>query len=84
MRKQKWMMLGITAVVCSAMVVPGAFAKEKEDAYSVTNAFFAPAPNTTAPVVQKTDTVTGTQTTGTQTAGSAFIFAPNVNEKEKN
>ncbi|KMZ42002.1 MULTISPECIES: hypothetical protein [Bacillales] len=79
MRKQKWMMLGVTAVVCSAMVVPGAFAKEKDDAYSVTNAFFAPTSNTTAPAVQKTDNVTGTQTTG-----SAFIFAPNVNEKEKN
>jgi hypothetical protein len=81
MKKQKWMMMGITAVVCSAMVVPGAFAKEKEDAHSVTNAFFAPAPYTTAtaPVVQKIDAVTGTQTTG-----SAFIFAPNVNEKEEN
>ncbi|EJL21392.1 hypothetical protein [Brevibacillus sp. BC25] len=79
MRKQKWMMMGITAVVCAAMVVPGAFAKEKEDAHSVTNAFFAPAPYTTAPVVQKTDAVTGTQKTG-----SAFIFAPNVNEKEEN
>ncbi|TKI56634.1 hypothetical protein E8L90_14785 [Brevibacillus antibioticus] len=79
MKKQKWMMMGITAVVCSAMVVPGAFAKEKDDANSVTNAFFAPAPYTTAPVVQKTDAVTGKQT-----PGSAFIFAPTVNEKEKN
>ncbi|MED1780336.1 hypothetical protein P4V43_00695 [Brevibacillus fortis] len=78
MRKQKWMMMGITAVVCSAMVVPGAFAKEKDDAHSVTPAFFAPG-QYTAPVVQKTDAVTSTKTTG-----SAFIFAPNVNEKEKN
>ncbi|MGK5508773.1 hypothetical protein [Brevibacillus formosus] len=79
MRKQKWMMMGITAVVCSAMVVPGAFAKEKDDAHSVTNAFFAPGPYTAAPAVQKTDAVTSTQTTG-----SAFIFAPNANEKEEN
>ncbi|MDC0763593.1 MULTISPECIES: hypothetical protein [Brevibacillus] len=78
MRKQKWMMMGITAVVCSAMFVPGAFAKDKDDSYSVTSSIFAPGPYS-APVVQKTDAVTGTQT-----AGSAFTFAPIVNEKEEN
>ncbi|AWX55091.1 hypothetical protein AB432_008600 [Brevibacillus brevis] len=78
MRKQKWMMMGITAVVCSAMFVPGAFAKDKDDSYSVTPSIFAPGPSSAA-VVQKTDAVAGTQS-----AGNAFTFAPIVNEKEEN
>ncbi|NRR21972.1 hypothetical protein [Brevibacillus sp. MS2.2] len=78
MRKQKWMMMGITAVVCSAMFVPGAFAKDKDDSYSVTPSIFAPGPSS-APVVQKTDAAEGAQS-----AGNAFTFAPIVNEKEEN
>ncbi|MFS0917300.1 hypothetical protein [Brevibacillus sp. 179-C 1.1 NHS] len=79
MRKQKWMMMGVTAVVCSAMFVPGAFAKEKDDSYSVTPSIFAPGPYSVQ-AAQTTDAVTSNST---QTTGSAFIFAPNVSEKEE-
>ncbi|MFS0555146.1 hypothetical protein [Brevibacillus sp. 179-C9.3 HS] len=78
MRKQKWMMMGVTAVVCSALFVPGAFAKDKDDSYSVPSSVFAPGPYS-VPAVQKTDAVKHTQQTGT-----AFTFAPTANEKEEN
>lgn len=78
MNKKNWMMMGVTAVVCSALFAPGAFAKEKDDSYSVTNpTIFAPGPNT-APVVKTTEVVQGFQQTG-----PAFIFPSTLSEKEE-
>ncbi|GEB33493.1 hypothetical protein AV540_13745 [Brevibacillus parabrevis] len=67
MKKQKWMMMmGATAVVCSALFVPGAFAKEKDDAYVAPVVFV-----TGAPLVQKVDQVKNTIPTS-----STFIIPP--------
>lgn len=33
MKKQKWMMMGASAIACAALLAPGAFAKDKDDAY---------------------------------------------------
>lgn len=33
MKKQKWMMMGASAVVFAALLAPGAFAKEKDASY---------------------------------------------------
>ncbi|CAI8984533.1 Cell surface protein [Brevibacillus sp. IT-7CA2] len=79
MRKQKWMMMGVTAVVCSAMFVPGAFAKDKDDSYSVPPSFVTPG-SYAIPTVQ---TVQVTYAKKTQQIGPSFIFAPAVNEKDE-
>ncbi|QDS35308.1 hypothetical protein [Brevibacillus brevis] len=76
MRKQKWMMMGVTAVVCSALLVPGAFAKEKDDSYTVTPSLVTPG-SYAVPTVQKIEAKNAQQT------GSSFTFAPTVNEKEE-
>ncbi|MBY0085829.1 hypothetical protein [Brevibacillus brevis] len=76
MRKQKWMMMGVTAVVCSALLVPGAFAKEKDDSYTVTPSLITPG-SYAVPTVQKMEAK------NTQQIGASFTFAPTVNEKEE-
>lgn len=77
MKKQKWLMMGVTAVVCSALIAPGAFAKDKDDSYSVTNpTIFAPGPYS-AQVVQATDAAKNTLQTG-----AAFTFPPTDFEKD--
>lgn len=74
MKKQKWMMLGIAALVSSALVVPGAFAKEKEDAYVAPAFSFTQ----TAPIVPAVD-VTGKTTNN----DSIPFFAPHQSEDSK-
>ncbi|MCC8435082.1 hypothetical protein HP567_011060 [Brevibacillus sp. M2.1A] len=76
MRKPKWMMMGVTAVVCSALLVPGAFAKEKDDSYTVTPSLITPG-SYAVPTVQKMEAK------NTQQIGASFTFAPTVNEKEE-
>ncbi|HBZ83832.1 MULTISPECIES: hypothetical protein [Brevibacillus] len=67
MKKQKWMMMmGATAVVCSALFVPGAFAKEKDDVYVAPVVF-----TKGAPLVQNVDQVKNTIPTS-----STFIIPP--------
>jgi hypothetical protein len=80
MKKQKWMMLGIVALVSSALVVPGAFAKEKEDAYvAPAFSFTQAAPATSAaPIVPAVD-VTGKTTNN----DSNPFFAPHQSEDSK-
>ncbi|MGG4441444.1 hypothetical protein [Brevibacillus fortis] len=76
MRKQKWMMMGVTAVVCSALLVPGAFAKDKDDSYTVT-------PSLVSPGSYAVPTVKVAEAKNTPQTGASFIFAPTVNEKEE-
>ncbi|MBH0332349.1 hypothetical protein ABH14_21745 [Brevibacillus brevis] len=76
MRKPKWMMMSVTAVVCSALLVPGAFAKDKDDSYKVLPSLVTPG-SYAVPTVQKTEVK------NTQQTGASFIFAPTVNEKEE-
>ncbi|TKI56633.1 hypothetical protein E8L90_14780 [Brevibacillus antibioticus] len=76
MRKQKWMMMGVAAVVSSALLVPGAFAKDKDDSYTVPPSLITPG-SYAIPTAQKNEVK------NTQQTGVSFIFAPTVNEKEE-
>ncbi|RNB56957.1 hypothetical protein EDM57_11600 [Brevibacillus gelatini] len=74
MKKQKWMMMGAAAVICSALFVPGAFAKEKDDAYVAPVVFI-----TGAPTAQHVDQVKP----NTIPTGSAFIFPADNSDSDK-
>ncbi|MED1824128.1 hypothetical protein [Brevibacillus agri] len=75
MKKQKWMvMMGATAVICSALFVPGAFAKEKDDAYVAPVVFI-----TGAPAAQNVDQAN----LNTIPTGSSFIFPAANSDSDK-
>lgn len=81
MKKQKWMMMGVTAVVCSALFVPGAFAKPKDDSYVAPAAVLAPAV-VLAPATHEALLV---DVAGkTPTYGPVPFFAPPESEDSKN
>lgn len=72
MKKQKWMMMGVTAVVSSALFVPGAFAKPKDDGYVAPAAVTAPASQGTVDAPYKAPVY-----------GPAQFFAPPENPNSK-
>lgn len=78
MKKQKWWMMGMAAVVCSALFVPGAFAKEKDDAYVAPAAVLVTA-DTAAAVYPAQDHVYQVPT-----YGPASFFAAPESEDSKN
>ncbi|WP_312111334.1 hypothetical protein [Brevibacillus reuszeri] len=76
MKKQKWMMMGATAIVCSALLVPGAFAKSKDDV-DAPPVFFSNGQTTHAKLVDTT-----LDPTVTTPAGTSFLF-PATGEGKK-
>jgi len=73
MKKQKWMMMGASAVICSALLVPAAFAKDKDESGATPPVFFAPG-QANVQIVDPAVTPTG----------AAFLFpAEDPNQKDK-
>ncbi|QRG69234.1 hypothetical protein [Brevibacillus choshinensis] len=69
MNKQKWMMMGASAVVCAALFAPGAFAKDKDDAYRTQSTLFG--------------TSYQIQDQAVPTYGPAQFFAPPENDNNE-
>ncbi|KNB73667.1 hypothetical protein [Brevibacillus reuszeri] len=77
MKKQKWMMMGATAIVCSALLVPGAFAKSKDDV-DAPPVFFSNGQATHA----KLGVDTTPNPTVTTPAGTSFLFPATAEGKK--
>ncbi|MFP3389397.1 hypothetical protein [Brevibacillus sp. SIMBA_040] len=76
MKKQKWMMMGATAIVCSALLAPGAFAKSKDNV-DAPPLFFGSGQTTHAKLVDTTP-----NTTVTTPTGAAFLFPATAESKK--
>ncbi|MGG1661896.1 hypothetical protein [Brevibacillus sp. NRS-1366] len=80
MKKQKWMMMGVSAIACAALLAPGAFAKDKEEAGSTPPKFFTPGQAQTQLVGQAATTGADVKSP----TGAAFLFpAESPNQKDK-
>lgn len=80
MKKQKWMMMGASAVICSALLVPAAFAKDKEESGATPPVFFVPGQAN----VQIVDPAVTTGADAATPTGAAFLFpSEDPNQKDK-